>query len=690
MDRRLSTCLGRWSLSDELWRSPTQRPFRYPSKCTNDKDYHSQLGQPFMRCTTLAVFMSLALCGLSDSARADQSAQTIWRLLDYVSVDYAGAVADGRVISDAEYAEMVEFTASINERLLQLPETGVKADLIRQAKLLQDAVRRKAPTDEVARLAKKLAGDLLAAYPTALAPSTVPDIARAAPLYREQCASCHGATGGGDGALAKGLEPPPIAFTDKERAGKRSLFALYQVIVLGLDGTAMASFEHLSPEDRWALAFYIGQFAYPDTEGKKGEELWRQDPNLRGQIPHLQALAQITPEALAVQIGDDKARALTAFLRRHPEKLQTENTAQSGTTLAIARARLAESLRAYEAGDHRTSADLALAAYLDGFEPTEPVLSARDATLMRRVETAMLELRAAIAKRAPVADVRASFERVGVLLDEAEAALADRETSWGATFVASLTILLREGLEALLIVVAMIAFLQKANRTDVMHYVHGGWIAALVAGAATWAAATYFISVSGASRELTEGFGSLAAAVVLVFVGVWMHGKAQAGAWQKYVRDRLSHALSQKSAWFLFLLAFVVVYREVFETILFLTALWTEGRESAVSVGLVVAVIALAAIAAALLRYSRRLPISQFFQLSSILIAILAVVLAGKGIAGLQEAGWLSIWPLAGLPRVELLGLYPTGEGVLAQILTLITMAAGFWYTSRTAVQARS
>jgi len=643
-----------------------------------------------MHRATLAVLALLMLCSLSVSARADQSAQIIWRLLDYVSVDYAGAVSDGKVVSEAEYAEMVEFTASISERLAQLPPTSAKLDLIGQAKLLQGAVRRKAPSDEVARLAKKLAGDLLSAYPTPLAPSTAPNIARVVPLYQEQCASCHGATGGGDGAVAKGLEPPPIAFTDKERAGKRSLFALYQVIVLGLDGTAMASFEHLSLEDRWALAFYVGQFAYPDAEGKRGDELWQQDPSLRGRIPDLQALAQITPEALAEQIGDDKARALTAFLRRHPEKLQAEKTAPSGATLAIARARLAESLRAYEKGDHRAAGDLALAAYLDGFEPIEPILSARDAMLMQRVERAMIDLRAAIAKRAPGAEVRVLFKSVGTLLDEAETALASRETSWGATFVGSLTILLREGLEALLIVVAMIAFLRKANRTDVMPYVHGGWIAALIAGGATWVAATYFISVSGASRELTEGFGSLTAAIVLVFVGVWMHGKAQAGAWQKYVRDRLSHALSQKSAWFLSLLAFVVVYREVFETILFLAALWTEGSESAVLVGLVVAVIALAATAAALLRYSRQLPISQFFQLSSILIAILAVVLAGKGIAGLQEAGWLNIWPLVGFPRIEFLGLYPTGEGVLAQILTLITMVAGFWYTSRAAVQVRS
>src|SRR3546814_11609191 len=95
-----------------------------------------------------------------------------------------------------------------------------------------------------------------------------------------------------------------------------------------------------------------------------------------------------------------------------------------------------------------------------------------------------------------------------------------------------------------------------------MPYVHGGWIGALVAGGATWLAATYLIDISGASRELTEGFAALFAAAVLVSVGIWMHGKSKADAWQRYIREKLSHALSRGSMWSLFLLAFVVVYRE--------------------------------------------------------------------------------------------------------------------------------
>ena len=214
-------------------------------------------------------------------------------------------------------------------------------------------------------------------------------------------------------------------------------------------------------------------------------------------------------------------------------------------------------------------------------------------------------------------------------------------------------------------------------------YVHGGWIAALAGGVATWWAATHLVSISGAGRELTEGFGSLLAAAILLFVGVWMHGKAQAGAWQRYVREKLDRALSRGSAWLLFLLSFVAVYREVFETIIFYAALGAQGQESAMLAGIAAAAVLLALIAWAMLRFSRKLPIAKFFQYSAALIAVLAVVLAGKGVAALQEAGMIGVTPLAGWPRSPLLGLYPTLETLAAQLVMSLLLAAGFLRASR-------
>jgi high-affinity iron transporter len=269
------------------------------------------------------------------------------------------------------------------------------------------------------------------------------------------------------------------------------------------------------------------------------------------------------------------------------------------------------------------------------------------------------------------------------LFSDAETALSPDAASDASTFIGALTILLREGLEALLIVVAMIAFLRKADRPEVLPYVHGGWIAALIAGGATWAVATYAISISGASRELTEGFGSLFAAVVLVSVGIWMHGKSHAESWQRYIREALGKALSRRSAWFLFGLAFLVVYREAFETILFFAALAAQGSGSIIAAGAGTAVVLLGVIAWTMLRYSRSLPIGKFFAYSSVLIAVLAVVLAGKGTAALQEAGLIDITPVAHIPRLSMLGIFPSLQPLLLQILALAVLWIGFRYNDR-------
>lgn len=607
----------------------------------------------------------------------------MWRLLDYITVDYAGAVSGGRVSSEAEYAEMVEFAGQVETRLGSLPERSGKADLLRQTRALRTAISAKAPPVEVAAQSRALASALLAAYPVPLAPTAPPDLARGAALYAQNCASCHGAAGDGHGPGSVGLDPPPIAFSDKVRADQRSVFGLYQVITQGLDGTAMAGFDSLSDEDRWSLAFYVGTFAYPTSETGLGQRLWRDDASLRQRYPSLAAFVGATPASLAAEIGPGKADAVTAYLRRYPDSV----TARANGSLALTRERLDASLKAYAAGNRQAAGDLALSAYLDGFEPVEPMLAARDPGLMARIEQTMGALRAAIGKARPLAEVQAANQELAGLFGEAEAALAPEKASSSSSFLGAFGVLLREGFEALLIVVAMIAFLRKTERTEMLGFVHGGWVAALAAGVASWFIATYFVGISGASRELTEGFGSLFAAIILLTVGIWMHGKSNAEAWQRYIKEKMTHALSRRSGWFLFLLAFVVVYREVFETILFYAALWAQGNGLAMLGGAAVAAALLAVLAWIMLRYSTRLPITQFFSWSAILIAVLAIVLAGKGIAGLQEAGILGVVPLAGVPRIQMLGLFPTTETILAQLVVLAILVAGFWLNRKSAVR---
>lgn len=643
------------------------------------------------RCLRRSAFVTrgvlTALClalvvafGASRGAWADGTpAETTWRLLDYVAVDYPGAVGNGKVISAAEYAEMVEFSDMAGAQIAVMPATPAKPGLLKQAGALKAAIAAKRPSSEVAGLARSLANDLLAAYPVALAPSAAPDFARGASVYAENCASCHGASGDGRGPASKGLDPPPIAFTDQDRARHRSVFGLYQVIEQGLDGTAMASFAHLPQSDRWALAFYVSSLSQDEAARSRGEALWKGDANLRGQFPNLATLTKMTPADLAKIVGDRKADDVMAYLRQSPGVL----TEQREASLVFARGKLKATVDAYASGNTADAASFALSTYLDGIEPFEPAIATRNPKLLARIEAAMGEFRSRIGNRASVDSVRQQAGVIEGLLDEAEAVLAPAAADATAAFVGALTILLREGLEALLIVVAMIAFLKKADRADVLPYVHGGWVAALGAGVLTWATATFFITISGAQRELTEGFGGLFAAAVLLSVGIWMHGKSQADAWQRYIKERLSKALSRGSAWFLFLLAFVVVYREVFETILFFAALWSKETAGAVLAGAGTAVVALIAIAWTMLRYSTRLPISKFFAASAALVGILALVLAGKGLAALQEAGIVPATQVAGLPKLELLGFYPTWQTIFVQLVVIAILAAGYFYNRR-------
>jgi high-affinity iron transporter len=650
---------------------------------------------PLRRLLTLAVgaalafFLALAPATAADNAAIDGPAtitavRQTWKLLDYLAVDYGGAVADGQVTDAGEFKEMNEFAETARKSVAALPPHSEQPALIKLSEDLKVAIAAHSPITDVARVAHQLADGLLAAYPVPMAPATAPAIARGALVYSQKCAICHGATGAGDGPAGLRLDPRPIAFTDHARAQERSVHSLYEVVSQGVAGTPMISFQAmLSDADRWAVAFHAAGYSYSDAQRASGEKLWTEDPAMRARIPNLEALTRATEVALAVEIGADKAAALLAYLRAHPDVLN--QTAGSG--LALTRSQLAESQKAYEAGDFAAASARALSAYLDGFEPVEAVLRARDSALLAEMETAMAELRTRIGAHVEPAKVADQIQVLRALLDRVDVAIAPGAGDSTATFLGAFTILLREGVEALLVVVAMLAFLGKVERRDMLPYVHAGWVLALVAGVATWGVAAYVIDIKGAHRELTEGFSSLFAAVVLLGVGVWMHQKSVAGRWQTYLREKLSTALTRKSAFFLFALAFVAVYREVFETILFYIALWTRGDGAAILGGLAAGMAALAVIAAILMRTSRRLPIGQFFAWSSLLIAVLAVVLAGKGVAALQEAGVLPAAAIDG-PRFEAFGVYPSSLTLAAQALVIAISVAGYWWNTRAPAKA--
>jgi high-affinity iron transporter len=370
-----------------------------------------------------------------------------------------------------------------------------------------------------------------------------------------------------------------------------------------------------------------------------------------------------------------------AYLRSEPAALATGRESPIDFSARV----LAESLDAYRRGDAAQAHQLAVTSYLDGFELVEAPLDGVDRGLRTRVEGAMLRYRTLIQSRAPKETVETEARAILSLLETARQRLDAARLSPATTFTSALVILLREGLEAVLVLAALIAMLIKSGRREALRYVHAGWIAALGLGGLTWLAASYVVTVSGASREVTEGVTALVAAAMLLYVGFWMHRHAHAARWKAYLETRVESALSGRTLWALAAVSFVAVYREAFETVLFYQALWIEaGPEGRVAVGagFVAAVVGLVLLAWLMLKLGLRLPVGWFFGVGSALMAVLAVVLAGKGIAALQHAGKVPVGALD-LPAIPSLGVYPTWQGVVTQLALTLLIVGAFAYSRR-------
>ncbi len=597
--------------------------------------------------------------------RAEANPISMLQMLDYMAVDYGGAVKNGGVKNREEYLEMRDFAAGIAVDAEAMPEGPARTKLIEQSRQLVALVGKNADEVSVAELASEMRELVLKEFKVLPTPRRPPDLALGEKLYASNCASCHGISGDGHGKKAAELNPPPIAFIDSERAAKRSIYGLYNTITLGVDGTAMAPFSKFSDDARWSLAFYVGTLGMPADvipAGKKSEL----------------SLAQVTtmsPDEALAKHGSHERDQLV-WLRNHPEGFWFSNP------IDLASSKLDESLTAYRKGMREQAYQLAVSAYLEGFELAETALRNVDPKLMSRIERAMTSFRKGIREGVSVSEAEKSMVELDGLFGDARRAMDGVALSGTTAFSSAFVILLREGLEAILVIAALAAFLLKTGRADAMRYLHYGWVAALVAGFFTWWAATHLWGVSGAAREMTEAVAALVAAGVLLYVGVWMHSKTNAKRWQQFIQQSVDKALNSTTLWSLSGLAFITVYREVFETILFYQTLWLQSSSSGtrmVVVGFFAAAVLLALLGWFILRYSTRLPLRQFFMATGVLVFVLALIFTGKGIAALQEAGKVSA-TLINIPKIEWLGIYPNLEGVGMQLLILAALLGVLWW----------
>ena len=599
----------------------------------------------------------LAFCSLAASANSPEGASQALHLIDYIGADYPPTVENGKVIDETEYREQLEFLAVLKGLITDLPQRPERDELVQGVNALQTAIEQREDGTAVAREARQLGAKLAVAYEVSQAPAITPDPTRGAPLYAQHCSVCHGETGAGDGPASVGMTPPPANLRDARRLDRLSLYAIYNTLGLGVEGTDMPSFaDQLDERQRWDLATYIAGLS-ADPNAAKADKIYNL-ADLARQTPN-EVLAAEGPEATATFRAQ---RAQPPQVKRGPAQL-----------LDYTSATLDKSLAAYRAGDREQAYDLSVAAYLEGFELVESSLDNVDANVRKNTEKALMAYRQSLQDGLPIEQVEQRLETAKALLKESAGLLGSDGLSWTLSYVSGLLILLREGLEAILVLAAILAFLRNTGQQSAVRSVNVGWGLALVAGLATWALAAYVIDVSGAQRELLEGCTALFASVMVLWLGVWMHDRRHAAAWQDYIKSSL---VSGGGRFGFAILAFFSVYRELFEVILFYETLWLQAGpagHNAVLAGGATALVLLMGLAWIILRGSAKLPLALFFSINAALLCALSVVFAGHGVKALQEAGIFGTRPVAFFD-FDWLGIHADAYSLSAQAVAILAI----------------
>lgn len=605
---------------------------------------------------------------MAQAAPPERSPRFLVHLLDYLAKDYGGAVAQGKVLSESEYHEQVEFSRSALETNQRLAETQGAPEIATKLKTLNHLITEKADAERVSQLAREIQAKVIQVARVEVAPLHWPSLQHGKHIFAQNCVACHGASGAGDGIAGKSLDPKPANFLD-DHMREVSPFQAFNTIRLGVPGTGMPPFRTLSDKEAWDVAFYVVSLRYGQV-AKKSREL---DSHT------LKDVATLSDDKLgdSLTLRDTKERTqVIASLRSH-----SDDDDSGGGSLTIACDQLDEAMKDYEAGQVDTAKTKALKAYLEGIEPVEPRLKASDPDAVTALETKMADVRSAIEGKATFSIVQAKVAAAKSEIAVARKLLSNTDMSPWIAFMAAAAILLREGFEAVLVIIALLGVIRASGSKRAAAWVHGGWVSALGLGAIAWIFSGWLMGISGAQRETLEGATSLFAVVVLLFVGFWLHSQTEIGRWKAFIHGKVQKALDGKNLWALASISFVAVFREAFETVLFLRAIWLEGGDGAkiaMTAGVLSSLALVIAMAWAILKYSAKLPIRRLFEASALVMAALALILTGKGLHSFQETGTLSVTSTPGVLHATLLGVYPTWETLVSQVM-ILALVVGLW-----------
>lgn len=358
------------------------------------------------------------------------------------------------------------------------------------------------------------------------------------------------------------------------------------------------------------------------------------------------------------------------------------------TELDRVRVTIDETLRLLDAGRRDEALAVSKSGYLDHFESVEIPLRVADPELTLKAEETFAEIRGLIKTNASTGEIRDKIVELRGTINDAERKLTSK--GLGApllVFGQAFTVLFREGLEAVLLLSVLLGYLESTKNSQYKKPILYGVAAAGAATLVTFFAVDAIFSVLPFGREVLEAIVAFLAVAVLFYVSFWLIARLEQRRWLEFLKARVWTAVSAGSAGSLALIGFTSVYREGFETALFLQALssFGDGLGVWVAAGAATGMVALAAVAFAIFRFGRKLPIRTFLSIAVVVVMATSVAFLGNAIHSLQEAAVLDFHRLSGWPRLPIFlaqatGYSPTLETVVAQAsLTLIYLLGGLY-----------
>ncbi|MFF2177769.1 FTR1 family protein [Lysinibacillus sp. NPDC058147] len=331
-----------------------------------------------------------------------------------------------------------------------------------------------------------------------------------------------------------------------------------------------------------------------------------------------------------------------------------------------------------DTGDFKAASDK-IREFIKIWPSVEIDISTRNGSLYTKIESDMPILVSDLLKSN--VDVKAIKSKLDTFRTEIELIQDDSDyTLWDAALI-----LLREGLEALLIIMALVSFLDKSGQKTMRKWIYAGaFVGILLSAVAAVLMSTLFQSATiDTSRELMEGYIGLLAAAMMIGVGIWLHSKSSVTSWNRYISKQMGNAISTGSVFAMAAISFLSVFREGAETLVFYAGIAPKMETSQFVLGIVVALILLAIFAFVLLKASAKIPIHKFFAVATVLIYVLAFKIIGVSLHTLQLRGTVSTTIVDGLPVVSFIGFYPTVETMLGQAILLLLVVATIIYKKK-------